>query len=233
MQRLVITRAFIPRSLSHRAPRLLPARYALHNSSLRTPPPFLLHPPISPIPSLPTTAFDTQSPFTIPNFLTTSRLLCAPVISHFILNSCYPTAIATFIFASFTDFLDGHIARRFHLRSPLGLLLDPLADKALIAFTSFALYIDGILPLYLVSLIVSRDLVLVFGYLISPNQPVKVSAVSKLNTSLQFGLVATGMAVGAEIHGAQGLLAVLQPAVATTTVLSGGGYVMQRITSTT
>jgi len=74
--------------------------------------------------------------WTIPNILTIFRLLCAPAVAFCYLFLAHPyshwVALALFCTASFTDYLDGYIARRFNLGSKFGAMLDPIADKAMV-----------------------------------------------------------------------------------------------------
>ena len=74
----------------------------------------------------------------LPNMLTSFRILLIPVfIIVFYLPFTWSRALAAFIFAlaSFTDWLDGYLARRLQLMSPFGAFLDPVADKLLVACT--------------------------------------------------------------------------------------------------
>ena len=71
----------------------------------------------------------------VPNILTLSRVIMIPVfVLFFYLNFTghYFVALAIFAIASFTDFLDGKIARKYNLVTNLGKFLDPIADKALV-----------------------------------------------------------------------------------------------------
>ena len=70
---------------------------------------------------------------TVPNLLTSLRIASIPFINYYFLNDRHDIACGLFIMASFTDFLDGFIARNFpNQLSHLGSILDPLADKLLI-----------------------------------------------------------------------------------------------------
>ena len=68
----------------------------------------------------------------IPNILTISRIVLAPVFFILFIYNYYYLALACFCFASITDFLDGFLARKFNIVSKFGQLYDPLADKILI-----------------------------------------------------------------------------------------------------
>tara|TARA_B110000263_G_scaffold164975_1_gene143686 strand:+ start:757 stop:1386 length:630 start_codon:yes stop_codon:yes gene_type:complete len=68
----------------------------------------------------------------IPNILTISRIILAPVFFILFINNYNYLALACFFFASVTDFLDGFLARKFNIVSKFGELYDPLADKFLV-----------------------------------------------------------------------------------------------------
>lgn len=78
-------------------------------------------------------------------------------------------AVATFILASLSDALDGYIARNFNQQSRLGKILDPAADKGLMLAAVLTLTFSpwpGGLPLWLTTIIVSRDVLLILGALL-------------------------------------------------------------------
>ncbi len=83
--------------------------------------------------------------YTIPNFLTASRLALCPVIYYSITMTQYPVALAWLSLASLTDFLDGWIARRWQMHTYLGSVLDPFADKVLMTTLVCALGSCGLL----------------------------------------------------------------------------------------
>ena len=75
---------------------------------------------------------------TLPNILTLSRILVIPpMVAAFYLDKDWANIIACVLFvgASLTDFLDGYLARVWQLQSPIGRMLDPIADKLLVAAT--------------------------------------------------------------------------------------------------
>ena len=80
----------------------------------------------------------------IPNLITISRLLMAVVLFVLIeANGWWKTATVLFLIAAATDFLDGYIARRYGLVTPLGRILDPFADKIIICGSFVFLLSDG------------------------------------------------------------------------------------------
>jgi cardiolipin synthase len=103
-------------------------------------------------------------------------------------------AFFLFLAAGISDAVDGFLAKRFHMASELGAYLDPLADKALIVSIYVALGIAGALPISLVILVVSRDIMIISGFMLSwlvgRPMPVRPLPVSKANTVAQI-LLAT------------------------------------------
>lgn len=100
---------------------------------------------------------------TIPNILTISRIACTPLIGHFILSNNLVPAFGLFTYCCITDFLDGYIARRYNLRSVVGTILDPAADKLLMIITTAAMSLPSgpqIIPLSIAALIIGRDFLL-------------------------------------------------------------------------
>ena len=87
----------------------------------------------------------------IPNILTIGRIIIVPFfVLAFYLPGFYGdlTALILFIVASFTDFLDGMLARLFGVESKLGELLDPIADKIIVAAALILLVMDGTIRNY-------------------------------------------------------------------------------------
>lgn len=100
--------------------------------------------------------------YTVPNMLTMTRIAATPFIGYFIASGHSTAAISLFTYLCVTDFVDGYIARKFNLKSVLGSILDPLADKFLMTTCTVALYIGGGMPLYAASIIIGRDVMLSF-----------------------------------------------------------------------
>ena len=95
------------------------------------------------------------------NVLTLSRILCAILIYLFLfLESQYLAALLLFGVASFSDFLDGYVARKTNSESVLGEILDPIADKLLIVFVLIGLSInlDSFLIGFISAVIISREI---------------------------------------------------------------------------
>src|SRR5512137_808650 len=102
----------------------------------------------------------------LPNLLTIFRLF---VTSFFILAIHYGEfriALWLFVVQAITDLLDGFLARVLGEKTSLGALLDPLADKAMLVSSFIVLYLKDIVPLWVTSVVLMRDLILTLGYLI-------------------------------------------------------------------
>ena len=94
------------------------------------------------------------------NAITLSRILCAILIYFFLfLESQYLVALLLFGIASFSDFLDGYVARKTNNESVLGEILDPIADKLLVVFVLIGLSInlDSFLIGFISAVIISRE----------------------------------------------------------------------------
>ena len=95
------------------------------------------------------------------NAITLSRILCAILIYFFLfLESHYLLALLLFGIASFSDFVDGYVARKTNNESVLGEILDPIADKLLIVFVLIGLSInlDSFLIGFISAVIISREI---------------------------------------------------------------------------
>lgn len=131
----------------------------------------------------------------IPNLFSLFRLLLiAPFLVAFYYQ-IYPTAFYIFLIAGVTDGLDGWLARQFHWQTKLGHIIDPLADKLLVAASFVSLALIHELPWWLVILVFLRDFTLFFGatawyYCIERTYEFAPTLLSKMNTALQILLVA-------------------------------------------
>lgn len=100
--------------------------------------------------------------FTIPNFLCIGRIAMSPYLGYTIINGDYSIAMGLMIAAALTDFADGYIARNWEgQKSNFGSFLDPLADKTLVTTLVISLTYTDLMPLWLTSMIVFRDLFLI------------------------------------------------------------------------
>ncbi len=116
---------------------------------------------------LPTEAiFQKGRVFTLSNGLSFLRMLLAFYLYHLISGQRVQEALLWIVLAIFTDFADGFFARRLNQISELGKILDPLADKLCIGLCSVALYLHYGLPLWVVVLLIGRDVLIVLGALV-------------------------------------------------------------------
>jgi cardiolipin synthase len=110
-------------------------------------------------------------------------------------------AFAIFALAGASDALDGWLAKTFDLRSELGALLDPAADKALIVSIYATLALVGVLPSWLALLVVSRDVMIVgavaVSWLLQRRVDLSPLPVSKATTAAQLVLAALALAAKA------------------------------------
>lgn len=132
----------------------------------------------------------------LPNKLTVLRIILIP---FFVLALLLPvggawlhyTALAIFLIASFTDYLDGHIARKYHLVTNFGKFMDPLADKMLVASALICLVEIGLLPAWAVILLIGRDFIISGFRLIAAERGLVIAAgpLGKIKTVLQMLLI--------------------------------------------
>jgi len=168
---------------------------------------------------------------TFPNFLTLLRIIAIPVFLVFLSNDQYAAAFILFLAAGITDAVDGAIARLTDSRSSLGAVLDPMADKLLLLSSFIVLGASGVIPRWLVALVVSRDMIVVIGYSViffvhQEAIPVEPSRLGKVNTF--FELFTIGFVL---VHLArpflplEGVNFLIQHIMAFTTAVSGVQYV--------
>ena len=129
----------------------------------------------------------------IPNLISFARILLTIPVVWLLMEREFSAALILFGIAGFSDGLDGYLAKRFDWQSRLGGLLDPLADKALLMSSFLVLGVLGLIPVWLVLLVIFRDLLIVGGALYYhfsvEDLQASPSLLSKLNTLLQILLV--------------------------------------------
>ena len=167
----------------------------------------------------------------IPNLITLGRILLVPIVVWAIASGAMWIAFVLFLVAGVSDAVDGFLAKRFHMTTELGAYLDPLADKALIVSIYLTLGVNGFIPRWLVIMVVSRDILIVGGIMLSwlMGSPLKIKPllVSKLNTVAQivFACVVLG-SLGFDLQ-VDTLKVVLMGLVAALTLLSVAAYVAE------
>ncbi|KAM7542325.1 hypothetical protein Aperf_G00000009279 [Anoplocephala perfoliata] len=181
---------------------------------------------------------------TVPNILTSLRIVATPVIVSLILHHELASAAALTVVAGLTDAADGYIARRFpSQQSVMGSYLDPFADKLFVSLLAMALTYKDLLPFSLLALFLTRDILIMIGAsyvryvslrpprslfsLIAPKEKIieiKPLGSSKLNTGLQItAVVFSLLAPLLELQG-NFALPVVWLLAGGTTIYSGIGY---------
>lgn len=84
--------------------------------------------------------------YTVPNILTFSRLVAAPLVGYFLVHDHHAAALSLFVYAGLTDLVDGYIARRYNLQTVVGTIIDPMADKLLMTIGVACLAVNGSIP---------------------------------------------------------------------------------------
>jgi cardiolipin synthase len=167
----------------------------------------------------------------IPNLITLGRIILVPVVIWAIISGEMLAAFALFLAAGISDAVDGFLAKRFHMASELGAYLDPLADKALIVSIYVALGVAGALPISLVILVVSRDVMIISGFMLSwligKPMPVRPLTISKANTVAQIFLATLVLAEQGFHFNAALLSTIAVLLVAVLTVLSIAFYLAE------
>ena len=132
----------------------------------------------------------------LPNKLTVLRVLMIPFFVLFMLLDITGAAdkwiaVAIFIIASFTDFLDGYIARKYNLVSNFGKFMDPLADKLLVSAAMICLVEMGRLPAWIVIVIISREFIISGFRLIASDNGIVIAASywGKFKTVFQMAMI--------------------------------------------
>lgn len=165
----------------------------------------------------------------VPNAITVVRVLLIPVVGALLVDQRYVEAFWTLVASALSDLVDGQIARRFNARTRFGAIADPVADKLTMLTVTWALAWQGLLPLWLATAIVLRDMVIVVGAVayqrVFGQVEMAPTRLSKLNTALEFVLLAAVIADAAELFDDRDMLPMLFAVVLTTVVASGVQYV--------
>ncbi len=165
----------------------------------------------------------------IPNILTILRILLVAPIVVLMLKERYASAMVLFAIAGISDGLDGYLAKRNGWITRLGSFLDPLADKVLLVCCYVTLGWNGLLPLWLVVLVLGRDAVISIGALafrvLIGRFDAEPTLLSKTNTFAQIVLVLLVVVDQLLAWSIQGLIDPMIYIVAASTISSGIGYV--------
>ena len=167
----------------------------------------------------------------LPNLISIARLFAVPLAIWLILRGRLDLAFFLFCLAGASDAIDGYLARVMNAETRLGRYLDPLADKVLLVSIFVMLGYAGKIDLWLVILVVSRDVMIVGGlalaYFLSHPMAVRPSLASKINTAMQLVFAATVLARGGfsiDRWLPNDVMTGLAIGVSATTLASGVGY---------
>ncbi|MES9935015.1 MAG: CDP-alcohol phosphatidyltransferase family protein [Sedimenticola sp.] len=165
----------------------------------------------------------------IPNLISVLRIFLTLPVVWMLLERQFDIALVLFFVAGVSDGLDGYLAKHYGWTSRLGGLLDPLADKVLLVSSFLSLAVVGMIPVWLVMLVILRDLVIVTGALVYNFRVEELEAepsmISKVNTVAQIVLVLS-VVLDEGLMGLPDLyILAMVWAVAVTTVASGVNYV--------
>ena len=188
---------------------------------------------------------------TVPNSLSVARGLAGPALACAVLHDAHPAFVLAGVFAAaVSDWLDGHLARRWNQRSVAGTYLDPAGDKIFVASLAIALAVRGDVPAWLAACLVGRDAALVvaslyqraralewrwntwaeFAGVADDNRararlpPLEPQMLGKISTAGQFALFGGVLAHQAVGWPTAEMMETVHAAVGATTAASAGGY---------
>lgn len=129
----------------------------------------------------------------LPNLISIFRLfLILPILYFFLKGQC-AVAFWLFVVANISDFLDGFLARLYNQTTQFGRYIDPIADKILIMSVYIVITFSGLVPWWVVAIIVIRDVLIFIGSYILFSRDFKLSIkptfISKVNTVIQMFFV--------------------------------------------
>jgi cardiolipin synthase len=170
--------------------------------------------------------------FTLPNVISAFRIILVPIFVLAVLDRRTGQALLIFFIAGISDLLDGFTARLFHVRSRLGMLLDPAGDKLLMAASYIVLTMPSVarpntLPLVLTALVFLRDILIVIGALIAfrlwRQTAFPPSFLGKFSTAFQVGTIFLVLLLN-DLGQAPGWMAAIYAMAIFFTVASGADY---------
>ena len=169
---------------------------------------------------------------TIPDWLTLGRVAATFVLLILLQACAHPPvplwtawlALILFVAAALTDWLDGHLARKWKIESDFGRLFDPLADKLLVVVAFVGLLGAGLLPVWFVSLVVAREFLITGIRLVAGQKGVVLAAenVGKHKTVTQMVTAILGLLLLAVNPGHPTGRALLEAAVWITALITAG-----------
>ena len=141
---------------------------------------------------------------TVPNLLTVVRMALVPVFVSLLFYQKFVLALVVFVVAGVTDGLDGLLARRFHQQSPLGRILDPIADKMMLVTSFVVLSMRSVypiplpkhlpIPFWVTITVISRDVFIMISAaainMVSGFRAFRPSLLGKISTGVQIVAIA-------------------------------------------
>lgn len=170
----------------------------------------------------------------LPNVVTVARVLLVLPTGWLLWHGATLQALLLIAIAGLSDAVDGELARRFDWRTRFGAFADPAADKLLMLVVFVILTIQGLLPIWLLVVVVGRDLVIIAGALayrlLFGGLTMAPTALSKANTALQIVMLLLLLVAQTSFPWAANIAAAVDPAgffvVGVSGVLSGTQYVI-------
>jgi cardiolipin synthase (CMP-forming) len=165
----------------------------------------------------------------LPNAITALRGVSVVPLAVLLALDDYRSALVIAIIAGLSDLLDGWLAKRYGWSSALGAWLDPIADKLFVLIALTMLALNGLLPMWLVAVVLVRDLLIIAGavayhWLVAPLL-VQPRLLSKFNTVLEIVLLVAVLAKAALLPMPEAVVVTMVVLVAVVTVVSGIDYV--------
>ncbi len=137
------------------------------------------------------------------NQITILRLVFIPIFAILVIERDYGWALATLTAAAISDVVDGAVARFFHQESPLGVALDPIADKILMTTAYLVLAFRDVFPWWLTITVISRDVAIIVTAalisLVAGYRPFRPTLLGKISTAIQVATVFVAVAFQAGI----------------------------------
>jgi cardiolipin synthase len=166
----------------------------------------------------------------IPNLISLLRIILVIPVVWALMSADFYTALVLFAVAGFSDALDGFLAKHYHWQSRLGSILDPLADKLLLVASFASLTWIGLLPYWLLWMVLGRDVLIVAGalayhFIVGKFELLPVWS-SKINTALQIALVLLVIFQQHWLFDAQHWITIMTWLVVASIVNSGSEYLL-------
>lgn len=166
----------------------------------------------------------------LPNAITLLRAAAIPVVAFALIRRDYDGALLLVVLCALGDFVDGWLARALDVRTRFGAIADPLADKLTMLTVALLLAWQGWLPVWFATMVVLRDALIVGGALAYHfhigHVAIAPTWLSKVNTALEFAVLAAMLLVADGALAADGVARALLVACAATITASGAHYVL-------